>query len=74
MEVFENFTWATIRSLVFFGETQIKHVTGKTTHIKTPIVEPIKPKTSSMLGISNPISKEKNTIMNVKLLNFPSGM
>lgn len=59
---------------MFFGETQMKQVIGKSTQIITPIVDPIKPKTSSILGIKTPIINDEKTIIKVKLLNFPSGI
>lgn len=59
---------------MFFGDTHMKQVTGNRTQIITPIVEPIRPKTNSIFGINTPITREINTIQNVKLLNFPSGM
>lgn len=52
----------------------MKQVTGNRTQIITPIVEPIRPKTSSMFGINTPITREIKTIENVKPLNFPSGI
>lgn len=63
-----------MRSLVFLGDMQMKQVTGNSTQIMTPIVEPTKPKTNSMFGINTPITKEINTIINVKALNFASGI
>lgn len=67
-------TCAKIRSLVFFVDIQIKHIAGNTTHIIIPMVEPTRPKTSSIFGIITPITSETKTIRNVRLLNRPSGM
>ena len=52
----------------------MKQVAGNNTHITIPIVEPTKPNTNSILGISNPTNNDIATMTNVNILNFPSGM
>lgn len=53
---------------------QIKQVTGNITQITTPIVDPIKPRTSSILGMSIPIAKDTKTITTVNNWNLFSGI
>lgn len=47
---------------------------GNIMHIIMPIVDPTSPRTTSILGISNPVPNENITIKIVKHLNLGSGI
>jgi len=67
-------TLAQKRSLGFLLATRTKNIEGNITFIKTPIVDPIKPNTTSILGIKSPVTKENNTMKNVMHLKGVSAM
>lgn len=58
-------TFAQNLSLGLLLATRTKNIEGNITFIITPIVDPISPNTTSILGIISPVTKENNTIENV---------
>lgn len=54
--------------------TRTVNIEGNITFIMTPIVDPISPSTTSILGIKSPVTKENNTIQNVMHLKGVSAM
>lgn len=72
-----NFIALTLAQNLSFGlllATRTKNIEGNITFIITPIVDPISPKTTSILGIISPVTKEHNTIENVIHLKGVSAM
>lgn len=67
-------TLAQNRSLGFLLATRTVNIEGNITFIITPIVDPISPRTTSMLGIKRPVIKENSTITNVIHLKGVSAM
>uniref|UniRef100_A0A224Y1D0 Putative secreted protein n=1 Tax=Panstrongylus lignarius TaxID=156445 RepID=A0A224Y1D0_9HEMI len=56
---------ATIRSFVFLVDSEVNIIPGVITQIKTPIVDPTKPSTTSIFGITNPTTNDDVTITKV---------
>lgn len=67
-------TLAQNRSLGFLLATRTKNIEGNMTFIITPIVDPISPNTTSILGIKSPVINENNTIKNVMNLKGVSAI
>lgn len=74
MKNVQTLTLAQNRSLGFLLATRAVNIAGNITFIKTPIVDPISPNTTSILGIKSPVTKENNTIQNVMHLKGVSAI
>lgn len=74
MHKYDVLTLAKNRSFGLLLATLTKNIEGIITFIITPIVDPISPKTTSILGIMSPVTKENNTIKNVMHLNGVSAI
>jgi len=61
----DTLTLAQNLSLGLLFATRTKNIEGNITFIITPMVDPISPNTTSILGINKPVTKENNTIKNV---------
>jgi hypothetical protein len=76
LEIFVSYklTLAQNLSLRFLLETRTKNMEGNITLIMTPIVDPISPNTTSILGIIRPVNKENITMKNVMHLKGVSAI
>jgi len=70
----DTLTLAQNLSLGLLFATRTKNIEGNITFIITPMVDPISPNTTSILGISRPVTKENNTIKNVMHLKGVSAI
>lgn len=70
----DNLTFAQNLSLGLLLATRTKNIEGNITFINTPIVDPINPNTTSILGIKRPVTRENNTINNVMHLKGVSAI
>lgn len=74
LENVQILTLAQKRSLGFLLATRAVNIAGNITLIKTPMVDPIRPSTTSILGINSPVTKENDTIQNVMHLKGVSAI
>jgi len=70
----DTLTLAQNLSLGLLLATRTKNIEGNITFIITPIVDPISPNTTSILGIKRPVTNENITIKNVMHLKGVSAI
>ena len=67
-------TWASSLSLELLVDMQMNATAGNITQIRTPMVDPTRPRTSSILGVMSPTVNDADMIAIVRNLNLVSGM